>query len=62
LLSWLRAGRLRVRRRRRARRLLRWPSTRPRLLLWRPRLGVAAVLGMLDIDVDARAALTAALS
>lgn len=33
-----------------------------RLLLWRQRLGVAAVLGMLDIDVDARAALTAALA
>jgi predicted unusual protein kinase regulating ubiquinone biosynthesis (AarF/ABC1/UbiB family) len=34
----------------------------PRLLLWRQRLGVAAILGMLDTDVDARAALTAALS
>lgn len=34
----------------------------PRLLLWRQRLGVAAILGMLDADVDARAALTAALS
>lgn len=34
----------------------------PRLLLWRQRLGVAAILGMLDVDVDARAALTAALS
>ena len=40
--------------------LLRLPG--PRLLLWRQRLGVAAVLGMLDIDVDARAALTVALS
>ncbi|ACY13973.1 ABC1 kinase family protein [Haliangium ochraceum] len=40
--------------------VLRLPG--PRLLLWRQRLGVAAVLGMLDIDVDARAALTAALA
>jgi predicted unusual protein kinase regulating ubiquinone biosynthesis (AarF/ABC1/UbiB family) len=40
--------------------LLRLPG--PRLLLWRQRLGVAAVLGMLDADVDARAAMTAALS
>jgi predicted unusual protein kinase regulating ubiquinone biosynthesis (AarF/ABC1/UbiB family) len=40
--------------------LLRLPG--PRLLLWRQRLGVAAVLGMLDIDVDARGAMTAALS
>lgn len=34
----------------------------PRLLLWRQRLGVAAVLGMLDIDVDARATLSTALA
>jgi predicted unusual protein kinase regulating ubiquinone biosynthesis (AarF/ABC1/UbiB family) len=40
--------------------MLRLPG--PRLLLWRQRLGVAAVLGMLDIDVDARGAMTAALS
>ncbi|HWN71389.1 MAG TPA: AarF/ABC1/UbiB kinase family protein [Haliangium sp.] len=40
--------------------LLRLPG--PRLLLWRQRLGVAAVLGMLDADLDARGAMTAALS
>lgn len=40
--------------------LLRLPGQR--LLLWRQRLGVAAVLGMLDVDVDARAALTVALA
>jgi predicted unusual protein kinase regulating ubiquinone biosynthesis (AarF/ABC1/UbiB family) len=40
--------------------LLRLPG--PRVLLWRQRLGVAAVLGMLDVDVDARAAMTAGLS
>ncbi len=40
--------------------VLRLPATL--LLLWRQRLGVAAVLGLLDIDVDARAALSAALA
>jgi predicted unusual protein kinase regulating ubiquinone biosynthesis (AarF/ABC1/UbiB family) len=40
--------------------MLRLPG--PRLLLWRQRLGVSAVLGMLDADVDARAALAASLS
>ncbi len=40
--------------------LLRLPG--PLLLAWRQRLGVAAVLGLLDADVDARAALAAAVA